>query len=122
MKIRKDLNKLAKENDAFRKVLETGSHAQIVLMSLRKGESIGAEVHSGTDQIFYVVEGKAEVVMSGTPDMVEKNEAVFVPAGVRHDVRNAGVEPLKLFTIYAPPMHAKTLVQKTREEAMAAHH
>ena len=37
-------------NDNFRKVLYTGQHSQLVLMSLRPGEEIGVETHKENDQ------------------------------------------------------------------------
>jgi mannose-6-phosphate isomerase-like protein (cupin superfamily) len=108
------MKKLAKENDAFRRVVETGKYAQLVVMSLAEGENIGEETHAKTDQIFYFVDGRAEVVTNGKAEKVDKNEVVFIPAGTLHDIRNIGDEPLKLFTVYAPPEHAPGLVQKQR--------
>ena len=41
--------KTVKSSD-FRRVLYTGHHVQLVLMSLRPGEEIGEEVHEDRDQ------------------------------------------------------------------------
>ncbi len=122
MKIHKDLKKLTRENEAYRRVLVTGKHSQLVLMSLEKGDAIGAEVHPDVDQIFYFVDGRAEVVVEGRTEKVDRNEAVFVPAGTKHDVRNVGPDRLKLFTVYSPPQHADGLVQETHPHAQPAHH
>ena len=40
------------ENNNFRKVLYTGKHMQLVLMTLQPGEDIGMEVHNENDQFF----------------------------------------------------------------------
>ena len=120
MKFHLDLKKLAKENEAFRTVLDTGKSAQLVLMSLPKGEHIGEEIHDTTDQIFYFVDGKGEFMIDGKWEPIEKGEACFVPAGLSHDIRNIGTEPLKLFTVYAPPMHPEGLIQKIKPEEHAA--
>ena len=40
------------ENTFFRKVLYSGKHLQLVLMSLKPGEEIGEEIHQDTDQFF----------------------------------------------------------------------
>jgi mannose-6-phosphate isomerase-like protein (cupin superfamily) len=120
MKFQLDLKKLAKENEAFRTVLDTGKFAQLVLMALPKGEHIGEEVHDTTDQIFYFVDGKGEFMIDGKWQPIEKGEACFVPAGLIHDIRNIGTAPLKLFTVYAPPMHQEGLIQKTKPEEHTA--
>jgi hypothetical protein len=41
-----------KKNSNFRKVLYTGHHSQLVLMSLLAGEEIGMEGHPDNDQFF----------------------------------------------------------------------
>jgi len=113
--IRKD----AKDNDFFRKVLFTGTKSQLVLMSLRPGEEIGTEVHK-VDQVLYVVDGEGKVVLDGIDKEFEKGEIAFVPAGVQHNVINTDDEPMKLFTIYAPPQHAAGTVHRTKAAAEQA--
>jgi len=113
-----DIKKAAKDNEDFRNVIFTAGKSQLVLMSLRPGEEIGMEVHDG-DQIMYLVEGEGFVMLDDSRQEVEKGSIVFVPAGVRHDVVNSDDEPMKLFTIYAPPQHAAGTVQPRKEKARA---
>ena len=40
-----DIEKLAKQNRDFRRVLFTGAHTQVVAMSIPSGQDIGAEAH-----------------------------------------------------------------------------
>jgi mannose-6-phosphate isomerase-like protein (cupin superfamily) len=47
---------------------------------------------------------------------------VIVPAGARHNVRNIGSQPLRLYTLYGPPEHKDQVVQATKAEADARHH
>ena len=47
---------------------------------------------------------------------------MIVPAGARHNVRNTGDAPLKLYTLYGPPEHKDGIVQATKEEADARNH
>jgi mannose-6-phosphate isomerase-like protein (cupin superfamily) len=108
------------KNRNFRRVLYTGPHIQLVLMSLQPGEDIGEEVHSDTDQFFRVEEGKGTVWIDGKKTEIESEFAVVVPAGARHNIRNTGEKPLKLYTLYAPPHHADGTVQATKAEAMAS--
>lgn len=47
--------------------------------------------------------------------------AVVVPAGQQHNIVNASdSEPLKLYTLYAPPNHPPATVHTTKADAMAA--
>ncbi|HRN62742.1 MAG TPA: cupin domain-containing protein [Gammaproteobacteria bacterium] len=109
------------ENTDFRRVLYTGAHLQLVLMSLQPGEEIGKEVHPGTDQFFRVEQGKATVLIDGVSHTLEDDEIVIVPAGAEHNVINAGDAPLKLYTLYAPPEHRDGTVHATTAIAKAQH-
>ena len=116
-----DIEDLTVDNEDFRRVLYTGKHLQLVLMSLKPGEEIGEEVHDDGDQFFRVEEGSGEVIIDGVANPVEDDFAVIVPAGARHNVRNTGNEPLRLYTIYAPPEHIDGTVHATKAEADASH-
>jgi mannose-6-phosphate isomerase-like protein (cupin superfamily) len=109
------------ENGDFRRVLYTGGNLQLVLMTLQPGEEIGAEVHPDRDQFFRFEEGSGAVDIDGVENKVEADFAVIVPAGARHNVRNTGSGPLRLYTIYGPPEHIDGLVEATKAEALATH-
>jgi mannose-6-phosphate isomerase-like protein (cupin superfamily) len=117
-----NIEKIAKQNRFFRRVMYTGRHSQLVLMSIPPGEEIGEEVHAGTDQIFVIVEGDGEAFLNGQAQRAHEDDVIFVTAGTRHNIRNTDDEDLKLFTIYAPPMYTDATVHKTREEAMQGQH
>lgn len=114
-----ELKEVAKDNDDFRRVLFTGAHSQLVVMALAAGEEIGEEVHK-VDQILYAVEGEGEAFLDGRRKSFEKGDGVAVPAGTRHNIRNAEKKPLKLFTIYAPPQHPAGTVHHSKADALAA--
>ena len=107
-------------NTNFRKVLFTGKHQQLVVMSLKKGEDIGEEIHDHVDQFFRIGEGEAKFVVDGEEQLVKADEVFIVPAGSKHNVINVGDGDLKLYTIYAPANHPEGTVHATREDAMAA--
>ena len=110
-----------KENSNFRKVLYTGTHMQLVVMSLKPGEDIGVEVHDSVDQFFRVEQGEGKVVMNGQESEVKEEMVFIVPAAVEHNVINTSdLEDLKIYTIYAPPNHPQETVHITREDAMLA--
>lgn len=104
-------------NTDFRRVLFTGPNMQLVLMTLKAGEEIGAETHDGHDQFFRVEAGSGAVQMDGAEHTIGNGSAVVVPAGVKHNVINRGKTPMRLYTLYSPPEHADGTVQHTRKEA-----
>ena len=117
-----DVEDLTEANEDFRRVLYTGKHLQLVLMTLQPGEEIGEEVHPDRDQFFRIEEGEGVIDIDGKENRVEDDIAVIVPAGARHNVRNTGSEPLRFYTIYGPPEHKDGIVQATKADAEARHH
>lgn len=115
-----DIESLTKENPDFRRVLYTGKHLQLVLMSIPPGGDIGEEVHPDRDQFFRIEKGRGEVWIDGRMTKIEDDFAILVPAGARHNVRNTGDKPLRLYSIYGPPEHADGTVHVTKAEAMAS--
>lgn len=110
----------ARANDAFRRELITGTHEQIVAMTIPRGGEIGEEVHPETDQVLVFVEGEGEAWLDAERARVGQNDLVYVRAGTRHNFVNTGPSPLRLYTIYAPPHHLPGTVHQTRADALAA--
>ena len=117
-----DIAGLARDNTNFRRVMVTGSHSQLVLMSIEPGGEIGEEVHDHVDQVLAFVEGEGEAILDGETFSIRPHTLTFVPAGLRHNFRNTGSAPLKLYTVYAPPQHPPGTVHRTKADADAAEH
>lgn len=115
-----DIEDLADANEAFRRVLYTGRHLQLVMMRLLPGEEIGLETHLEHDQFFQFVDGKGAVIIDGLRTPIEDDHAVMVPAGARHNIVNNGDEPLKFYTLYGPPEHRDGLVHDAYADAARA--
>lgn len=113
-----DIEKLTLENKNFRRVLFTGQHTQLVLMSLNPGEEIGTEVHETTDQFFRIEQGDGKVIINGEESQIKDGDAIVVPAGTEHNVINTGQTALKLYTLYSPPHHKDGAIHKTKSEAL----
>jgi len=107
---------VAEKNPDFRRVLWTGKHTQLVIMTIPPGGEIGEEVHE-VDQILTFVSGVAKAVVSGVTRNVAQGDLVIVPAGRKHNFINAGPNPLVLYTTYGPPEHADGAVHHTKEDA-----
>lgn len=121
-----DIEKLTKSNENFRTAGWTGTYLQMTLMTIPVGGDVGLEVHEDTDQFLRLEQGKAKVSMGKSEDNLdeewdaEDDFAIFVPSGTWHNIVNVGDEPLKLYSIYAPPHHPFGTVHKTQADAEAA--
>lgn len=108
------------ENVNFRKVLYTGKHSQLVLMSISPKGEIGLETHPDNDQFFRFEKGVGKCLIDGNEYPVGDGVAVVVPAGAEHNVINTSeTDDLKLYTIYSPAHHKDGIIRTTREEAEA---
>jgi mannose-6-phosphate isomerase-like protein (cupin superfamily) len=103
-------------NDNYRKEIYTGSQMQITLMSLEPGEEIGEEVHEEGDQFFRIEKGVGTLVIDGEEKEFETDFGFTVTAGKNHNIINTGKEVLKLYSIYAPPEHAKGTLHQTKDD------
>ncbi len=112
-----DIEARTVDNDDFRRVIYTGPHLQLVLMSIPAEDHIGVETHPDVDQFFRVEEGTGEVMLGSVSKPVGPGSAVVVPAGTKHDIRTTGDKPLKLYTIYSPPHHRDGVVHHSRADA-----
>ncbi len=115
-----NIEDLTLENDNFRKVLYTGAHSQLVLMSLKPNEDIGMEVHDNVDQFFRIEKGTGKVIIDEVEHDIEDGSAIIIPAGANHNVINtSNNDSLKLYTIYSPANHEDGTICVTKEEAEA---
>jgi mannose-6-phosphate isomerase-like protein (cupin superfamily) len=105
------------ENEAFRRVLYTAEHMQLVVMTVPAFGEIGEEVHD-VDQFIRIEEGEGVCILDGTEQELKDGSAVVIPAGTRHNVKNmSSSDALKLYSLYAPPHHKDGVVHATKQEA-----
>lgn len=114
-----NIEKLSLENTNFRTVLYTAKHCQLVVMSLKPLEDIGAEVHQ-LDQFIRCEAGVGTAILDGVENPISEGIVIIVPAGTNHNIVNTSADTaLKLYTLYAPPNHRDGVVHVTKEEAEA---
>ena len=111
---------VAEQSADFRRVLFTGAHTQMVIMTIPPDGEIGLETHDENDQVLSFVSGVGEALVAGEKREVKQGDVVVVPAGTEHNFTNTGPNPLVLYTVYGPPDHAPGTVHRTKEEADAA--
>jgi mannose-6-phosphate isomerase-like protein (cupin superfamily) len=107
------------ENTNFRKVLFTGLNSQLVVMSILPGGEVGAETHKYTEQTLFFLSGTGEGEFNGKKFPISAGDVVVVVPGTEHNFWNTGTEPLKIYTVYAPPNHIDGRVQATKAIADA---
>ena len=117
-----EIEEIAKHNCFFRRVIFTGPHCQVDVMSIPPGEDIGEEVHPNTDQLFVVVGGEGKAILEGREQPANEHNVVFVTAGTVYNLKNTGDQDLKLFTVHTHAEYADGTVHKTKDQAMQTKH
>lgn len=113
-----NIEKLTLSNSNFRNVIFTGTHTQLVLMSLLPNEEIGEEIHKETDQFFRIEKGIGKVIIDDKSFDIKDGDAIVIPAGAKHNLINtSNKDSLKLYTLYSPPHHKDQVIHKTKDEA-----
>ncbi len=73
------------------------------LLCLEPGQELGARTHDESDVVYAVIGGRAYVVTDDREVALGPLQAVMIPAGVPHGVRNDSADPLLLQAISATP-------------------
>jgi mannose-6-phosphate isomerase-like protein (cupin superfamily) len=94
-------------------------------MSIDPGHDIGLEVHPDNDQFLRVEQGMAKVSIGPSKEQMQTwqasaSDAVFVPAGMWHNLETVGEVPLKVYSIYSPSHHPHGTVHVTQADSEAA--
>ncbi|MDQ3709403.1 MAG: cupin domain-containing protein [Actinomycetota bacterium] len=73
------------------------------VVCLEPAQQIDARTLAGADAIYTVLGGRAWVVTDEAEVTLDPLQAVVVPAGIPHGVRNDGADPLILQLVVSPP-------------------
>ena len=77
-----------------------GREAVVARVEVAPGAKAGRHTHPG-DEISYVLEGEATLLIDGQPPRVVKaGESFVIQAGLVHDAHNNGSTPTKLVGVY----------------------
>tara|TARA_R110002072_G_scaffold45565_7_gene127018 strand:- start:20273 stop:20710 length:438 start_codon:yes stop_codon:yes gene_type:complete len=116
-----NLQEIALDNNAYRKVIYTGKHSQVVVMSLGRRETLEKESHDN-DQHFTFVEGAFTIFtfLPGNEDYHEEITLkspgeIIIPANTIHMVVPS-FNGSKFITRYSPPHHPYDLIQVNKPE------
>jgi quercetin dioxygenase-like cupin family protein len=63
-----------------------------------------AHAHETQEEIIYILSGAGAIIAEGKETRLEPGVAVFIPPGLSHQIRVDEGEPLKLVTLFSPPV------------------
>jgi len=69
---------------------------------LNPGQEQTAHAHSGSDKVYYVIDGTGHFRIGSDERTVDSGTAILAPAGASHAVRNPGPGSLILLVFMAP--------------------
>ena len=77
-----------------------GYEAVVARIEVAPGGTAGWHTHPG-DEIDYVLEGEAELLIAGQPPRkVTAGDAFVIPAGTVHNARNLGSAPVRVIGVF----------------------
>jgi mannose-6-phosphate isomerase-like protein (cupin superfamily) len=71
--------------------------------TLPPGAATERHYHRDSEEIYYLVEGSAEMEIDGARRHVETGDAILIPPGARHQIRADSARPLRFLCCCAPP-------------------
>ncbi len=100
-------------NENFRKVLFTGQKSQLVVMSIPVGGEVGEEVHAHVEQTLFFLSGICKSILDGVEHECSAGDVIVVTPNTKHNFINVSDEPVKIYTVYAPPNHIDGRIHTT---------
>lgn len=77
-----------------------GREAVVARVEIAPGARAGRHTHPG-DEISYVMEGEAELLLDGQPPRIVKaGESFVIPAGTVHDAHNRSAAPARILAVF----------------------
>lgn len=87
-----------KKNNLF-----TTSHMFCDVYCFEPGQAQAGHSHAGSDKVYYVIEGQAQIRIGEEEHTVGPGAAALAPSGIAHAVTNPGPQRLRLLVFMAPP-------------------
>ncbi len=80
-----------------------GKNASVNLAQLAPSSHFGAQYHSASDEIDYIIQGQANATLNSEVLTVKAGDMLYLPAGTVHDFEALGNENFLVFVVFAPP-------------------
>ena len=116
-----NIEKETLKNNYFRKVINTTSKLQLVLMTIQPMDNIPREKHIKHDQFIRIESGKGKAVITDKNEKILETHilsdgiCIIIPANNWHEIINTSkTNELKLYSIYTPPEHPPNKINKIK--------
>jgi mannose-6-phosphate isomerase-like protein (cupin superfamily) len=80
-------------------VLEEDKDYKIKKVIVQPGQKLSLQLHYHRSEHWIVVSGFAEVNLNESHIMLMKGESMFVPIGIKHQLKNPGIIPLEVLEV-----------------------
>lgn len=70
--------------------------------SLPPGHAVTPHFHRATEEVYYVLEGSGEMTIGDETELVAAGDAVFIPTGKWHSLRNTGATAMRIVLVCGP--------------------
>jgi quercetin dioxygenase-like cupin family protein len=105
-----NLTKFAEENpidpklDFLIKQAAFGANASIDLSQVAPGTHFGEHYHNASDEIDYVIQGKANMTITGEVLSIKSGDLIYLPASTVHSYDILGDENFIALVVFVPPL------------------
>ena len=87
----------------------------ITVVEVRPGGSTPLHEHRTVESMYYILEGRSEVLSGRDKKILGPDTAAYFPAGSTHGIRNVGKTRLRYLSCHAPPYEIEELYRSWRE-------
>lgn len=70
--------------------------------TLPPGCAVTPHRHNQLEEVYYITEGRGVMTVGDEEREVAAGDAVYIPRGHRHTLRNTGSEPIKIILVCGP--------------------
>ena len=93
------LEAVAKEHSDNKHIVRR-DNLKMGLISVRPHDALPVHTHADEDQLYYILEGEGTIRMNDQEFDLKPGNAVTIPPGVAHGVRNESDLPLRYLDIF----------------------
>lgn len=92
--------------------LQGSKNVSVGMTLLPSGSKSSYHAHEGEEEIWFVTSGRGKAIVGEESIPIEKDTAIYVPPGVKHQLVNTSDETLKVLWIFSPPGPEKAFIGK----------
>jgi mannose-6-phosphate isomerase-like protein (cupin superfamily) len=92
---------ITKDGSTIREILKT-AHQSLAEAIVAPGQATAPHYHIKAEEIYYILRGAGLMFLAEEEKAVSAGDAILIPPGQRHSIRNAGSEDLVFLCCCAP--------------------